>query len=244
MELLITLLLGLFIIIGAVIVFASKNNHNFVEFSISFAFSVIILLMITDLLPEVFTSFQETNPFIIAILQFILSIGIGIGLSKILDCFIPEHEEDSKHNLEHIGVVASISLVLHNIIEGMAVYTTLQTSFKVGIFTSLGIGLHNIPLGMIIASTFYQTSQSKKKTCLIVGGVSLSTFIGGLFMAFAESILTQGVFLTILLGVTTGMLFYISVLELLPKILHAKNKKTTLSGIALGVFIMLIAMLL
>ena len=51
--LLFTLGLGLFIIIGAVITFVSKNNNKFVSFSISLAFSVMIMLMFVDLIPEV-----------------------------------------------------------------------------------------------------------------------------------------------------------------------------------------------
>ena len=53
MGLLITLVLGLFIIIGAIITFASKNNNKFVTFSISLAFSVMIMLMFADLIPEI-----------------------------------------------------------------------------------------------------------------------------------------------------------------------------------------------
>lgn len=242
MGLLITFLLGLFIILGAVIVFATKNNNKFVEFSISLAFSVIIMLITIDLLPEIFEIFSDFNSVFVTIVQMLLSIFIGIGLSKILDCFIPEH--DSKHNLEHIGVVASISLVLHNIIEGMAVYTTVTSSLKAGILTSFGVGLHNIPLGIIIASTFYKANQNKKKTSIIILGISLSTFVGGLIMSFAENLFQEGMMLAILLGVTTGMLIYISLLELLPKILHAKNRRTTLTGIALGILLMIITMLI
>ena len=54
MALLLTLILGIFIIIGAVIVFLTKNNDRFVEFSISLAFGVMGMLIFIDLLPEAF----------------------------------------------------------------------------------------------------------------------------------------------------------------------------------------------
>ena len=52
MGLLITLILGLFIVVGAIITFASKNNNKFVNFSISLAFSVMIMLMFVRFLVQ------------------------------------------------------------------------------------------------------------------------------------------------------------------------------------------------
>ena len=54
MGLLFTLILGIFIIIGSLIVFLTKNNDKFVEFSISLAFGVMMMLIIVDLIPEAF----------------------------------------------------------------------------------------------------------------------------------------------------------------------------------------------
>ena len=62
MGLLLTLLLGIFIIIGAIIVFITKNNDKFIEFSISLACGVILMLITTHLLPEAYEkALKETN---------------------------------------------------------------------------------------------------------------------------------------------------------------------------------------
>ena len=52
MELVFTLLVGLFIVLGTVIVFFTNQNKNFVNFSISMAFGVMVALGLFELLPE------------------------------------------------------------------------------------------------------------------------------------------------------------------------------------------------
>jgi len=240
MGLLITLILGLFIIIGAVITFVSKNNNKFVNFSISLAFSVMIMLMVVDLIPEVKEIFLEKFGFSKGILFALIGIVLGIVLLKILDRFIPEHDGHEKEELNHIGLISSIALVLHNIIEGMAVYATVNNSLQSGLLMCLGIGLHNIPLGMVITSTFYKANNNKLKTWLIISLVSLSTFMGGLGMFLLNGILGNELILGILLSITLGMIIYISVFELLPKIKEMKDKKIAFLGMLLGMLLILI----
>ena len=242
MGLLITLVLGLFIIIGAIITFASKNNNKFVTFSISLAFSVMIMLMFADLIPEIKEIFVSEFGFVLGIFISLLGILFGIVILKILDIFIPDHDGHEKKELKHIGLISSIALVLHNIIEGMAVYTSVNNSLESGILLSIGTGLHNIPLGMVITSTFYKSNNSIKKTLSIIILVSLSTFLGGVIMMLLSGVLVNEVILGVLLSITLGMLIYISIFELLPKMLETKNKKIVVSGILIGIILIAITM--
>jgi len=242
MGLLITLGLGLFIIVGAIITFVSKNNNKFVSFSISLAFSVMIMLMFVDLIPEIKEIFISEFGLFLGIILALLGIAFGVVLLKILDIFIPDHDGHEKKELKHIGLISSIALILHNIIEGMAVYTTINNSLESGILLCLGIGLHNIPLGMVITSTFYKSNNNIKKTFIVISLVSLSTFIGGLIMMIMHGILVNELILGVLLSITLGMLIYISVFELLPKMLEAKNKRIVLLGIVIGILLITMTM--
>ncbi len=244
MGLFITLVLGLFIIVGAIITFASKNNDRFVDFSISLAFSVMIMLILVDLIPEVKGIFTSHFGIGKGIILAALSILLGIALLKILDIFIPDHDGKKKEELNHIGLISSIALVLHNIIEGMAVYNAVNSSFKTGLLISIGVGLHNIPLGMVISSTFYKASNNKKKAWTVIILVSLSTFIGGFITMLLGGVITSDIVEGSLLGVTLGMLIYISIFELLPKICEMKNKKNAIWGISLGIVLILLTLLI
>lgn len=247
--LILTLFLGLFIIIGACIVFIFKDKEKIVDFSIALAFSVIVMLLIVDIIPEAYEVI-DTGNILVNILILISGSCIGFLLLLLLDHFIPDHEddltteEDDSKNLNHIGLISSIALVIHNIVEGIAIYTLYMSDPHAGIMAGLGVGLHNIPLGMVIASTFYQYNQSKIKTMIIILGISLSTFLGGVVMAIFHIHEVLHLIEAISLTITLGMLVFISIMELIPKIKHSHHKKITVAGILLGIFLLLVSLFL
>ncbi len=246
--LLTTLLLGIFILIGALLALLTKKKDKVVDFSIGLALGVMIMLSILDLLPEVIEHLGLRHIYI-----FILGTIIGYYLLKLLDKFIPDHDhneeknlslKEKKENLIHIGIITSLAIMLHNIVEGMAVYTTILSDAKLGITMMLGIGFHNIPLGMVIASTFYQSNENFWKTLFIIGIVSLSTFLGGLVMFFLNLSVINALILGTFLSITLGMVIYITISELIPRIKESENKKISYVGIIIGCMILLISSLL
>lgn len=243
-----TFVVGLFILMGTGIVFVTKNNERFVDFSLSMAFGVMGTLVITELIPESFELISEGSLLSRTLIIIILSL-IGILILKTLDIFIPHHEHDHHHkegnlaNLYHIGLVSSIALILHNIIEGMAIYATVISSINLGFLLCIGVGLHNIPMGMVITSTFYKVNNNIKKTLLISFLISISTFIGGIIMYFLKGNLVNEFILGILISVTLGMIIYIALFELLPKMICSKNKKMVFLGFIVGVLTLLISSL-
>lgn len=247
MGLWLTFLLGIFIILGAVIVFYSENNEKFVEFAIALASSVIFMLILLDLIPEI----VECSLFHGWLRIFAIFAGISFGfvLLLVLDKFIPDHEddmtteEDDNRNLEHIGWISSVALVLHNLVEGMAIYMLASSDPKAAFIASVGVGLHNIPFGMVIASAFYQQNENRKKTLLMILAVALSTFVGGLliFLFSLQNFVEILEFLSLTL--TAGMLLYILLMELIPKVKKSKHVKISGLGLILGVVLLLITLL-
>lgn len=246
--LLTTLLLGIFILIGALLAFLVKKKEKVADFSIGLALGVMVMLCIIDLLPEIIEHLGLRHIYI-----FLLGTIAGYCLLKILDKFIPDHDHNEapnldrkelKENLIHIGVVTSLALVLHNIIEGMAVYGTILSDTKLGLAVTLGICFHNIPLGMVIAATFYQSNENFWKTISIISAVALSTFLGGLIMFFLGLSTINSILLGTLLSITMGMVVFISISELIPRIRESKDKRICYIGISIGIMILLISSLL
>lgn len=253
-ALLLTLLVGLFILLGSFIGINYKNNKKITDFSISIAFGVIISLILFEILPETFEVLNGEIGVVRTIFVIIILSLIGITLLKLLDLFVPHHEHEAHHkhqhesdkchndHLYHIGIMSSIGVIAHNIIEGMSLYLVSSTSLISGILLCVGIGLHNIPMGLVISSTLTSSNFSKNKILKISLIVSVATFIGGLLMFMIGGVneLVEG----ILLGLTLGMLIYISIFELLHQIYHMKNKKITLTGVVVGIVLLLISILL
>lgn len=249
-ALIFTLIIGLFMLLGSLIVFLTDNKDKFVNFAISMSFTIMIFLLALDLIPEAYHLIANKSPIITSL--FLLGlILIGGGILKALDHFIPHHHDDHCHDehaleshLHHIGLVSTIAIALHNIIEGMAVFGTIASSIQSGFLICVGISFHNIPLGMAITSTIYKSNHSVKKTLLYVFLISISTFVGGLLMLPLSMTSYGSTILMLLLGITIGMLLYIVIFELLPTVVDNKEKKETWYGIIVGIILMLLSTLI
>lgn len=253
-SLLLTLVVGLFIMGGSLCAVSKRNNKKFSDFTISVAFGVIISLILLEILPESFEILTGEIGIIRGIFSIIVLVLIGIVLLKTLDLFIPHHEHEAHHHhkhkndechdehLHHLGIMSSIAVIIHNLIEGMSLYLVASKDLVSGLLLCVGIGLHNIPMGLVISTTLINSHYSKNKALKLSLIVSVSTFIGGLFMALIGGVseITEG----ILLSLTLGMLIYLSVFELLHQIHHMENKKLSRIGIIVGIVLIAISTIL
>lgn len=241
MALIITLIVGLFTFLGSLIIIFIKNNKKIVDFSISIGFGVLFALIILELIPETLELIQTKFMVVSSIITVIVLGALGILILKMLDKFVPNHDSDNKNNLIHIGVMTSIALIIHNLLEGMAIYTSLSSSLKFGTILGVGVALHNIPLGMSITSLFYNNGKNNKKAILMSLLVSLSTFLGGLItFIFAGAILNE-FYRGIILSITLGMLIYIVLFELLPHMVENKNKNNVVLGMLIGITLLILS---
>ncbi|NLL01911.1 MAG: ZIP family metal transporter [Mollicutes bacterium] len=237
-SLLITLLVGLFFLAGALISLFVNNKKNLISFSLGISFVVLILLVILDILPECFELFPDYK---------FLAIGggilVGIALLLILEKLVPHHhdhtEKDDHDHLTHIGVMTSIAIIIHNIVEGIGIGAIAESSFKSGIIYALGVALHNIPFGIKITALL---KDNKKKLWINLGLLTLSTLIGGILVFIFKDMLSD-FFLGTLLSITIGMIFYIICFELINELKENFNKYA-IYGILTGILIMLLGLVI
>lgn len=237
--LLFNLLTGLFFLIGIFCLNNSKNKEKTSNFTIALAFVVMLGLLLFDLLPEII----EANN-----LLLIIPIIIGLIILIIIDKFIPHHHHEhtdnhcnkEEHNLHlnHIGTVTIIALAIHNMIEGLSLYSVTLTSIKSGILMMLSISLHNIPLGFQIGNSI----QNKKYSKLLITFLCISSFLGALTIILFKN-LNENI-ISILLSLTFGMLIYILIFELLNEMKTSLKKKETIYGIIVGVVILFITFMI
>ena len=239
MGLLITFILGLFFLFIVLFVKFGKNTKLIELLSISIALGTMSGLIIFDLIPELLEHMEG-----ISFIWIVLLVVFGIAVLKVLDYFVPDHDDHdaphncSEENLVHIGIVSLIAIVLHNIIEGMAVYSLAIESVRTGLLIALGVGLHNIPMGMVIATTMEH--EPKKYKIIAYTLAFISTFIGGLIMLLIHSLINKFI-IGMLICITLGMILYIVLFELIPHLLHNKDKKTSIIGFIVGVIIIIIS---
>lgn len=242
--LILTLIAGLFFLIGGLISLKVKNKDKLNAFSIALALVIIINLLAMDLIPEILELLEDYD-FSFKIMIILIFGLLGIFLLKILDFFIPDHHHEHHDNeidkkehishIKHIGTLTLISLILHNLLEGFAIAGMSLNDYKIGLMVCISVALHNIPLGTTIFS-----SIDIRKNKLLVTILTLSSFIGGLIFFIIGDIST--LVLAIISIIILGMLIYISLMELLPELLVNRKKKETIIGLLTGVIIIVISM--
>lgn len=233
MNLVITLLFGMTVFIGTLIILITKDNKKIAELSISIAFSVLFLLIFLEVVPHTLEHLDYFSMIFYGL--------IGFGLLKLLDLFIPEHEHShKKDHVFHIGIMASVALVIHNLIEGMVLYSTLQQNLNLGILLGIGIGLHNIPMGMVISSSLEMANYTKTKIVLTSFIISLATFIGALIISLVGGV--SDYIIGVMFSLTLGMLIYIVFFELYRHLKH-QNKNNNITGFIIGAIIICISLI-
>ena len=243
-ALLLVLLASSFFIFGYLLTLIIKKKNNLVDIAIGMSFSVLALLAIFELNSEAMENFNfYYGNRLISLALLIGSMAIGMGVLKLIDKFVPHHnhfeeKETHHHHLYHIGLMTFISLVLHNLVEGMAIYSLGSSDLNSGLMLAIAIGLHNLPFGMQIGTLM----NNKLKTILLITGLILSTIIGGVLGGIVGSI--NVLLIGILVAITLGMVVYLLVFELLPEIKASKNKKNIYLGMIIGTIIMGVSLIL
>lgn len=242
-SIIITVIAGLFFVIGYFIALNKKDNDNLTAFSIGMAFSVLILLVALDIFPEVKELLNNKY------LYGLISILLGFSIFKIIDLFIPHHnhELEKKHkthekHLYHIGIITSLALVIHNIIEGLGIYELANYNLYSGFLMSLGVGLHNLPFGLEITATMQEKNENKRFIRNTIFLLFISTSIGALIGFIFGSI--NELFLGLLMSFSIGMILYLLIFELLGEIKESTNKKYSLIGGICGIIIMILTIVI
>lgn len=242
MAFLTTLIAGAFFLVGALLAYFGKNKKGLIEFSIGMAFSVMLLLLAFDIVPEVMELLEEKG----TIFMYIFIV-IGIVMLKLIDILVPHHDHDKEiktheRHLKHIGIISSLALIVHNVIEGVGIYNIASVDFRAGLLMAIGVGLHNIPFGIEITATLNETKKNKKSVILNIVLLTLSTVLGAVIMLVFKSI--SDFVLGSLMSLTIGMIIYLVLFELLTELGSSKNKKYSTAGLVTGILLMIIVFII
>ena len=122
-----TILAGLSTMIGTIAIFIKKKNHNkIILSSLAFASGVMIIVSITDLIPESITLLRENLSHISTILLCVLGILLGVIISMLIDYYLPDKpiSNSKDKSLFKVGVISMIAIILHNIPEDCSCYAS------------------------------------------------------------------------------------------------------------------------
>ena len=108
-----------------------------------------------------------------------------------------------------------ISILLHNLPEGLAIGSSFMSTETLGMTLAIVIGIHNVPEGLAMALSLVGSRMKISKVILftIIAGIpmGIGSFIGAYFGGVFHSLI--GVFLAL----AAGTMMYVVLEEIFPK---------------------------
>lgn len=234
MAILLSILAGGATNLGVLFTYFKKDRvREVISVSLSFAFGVMSLISFKELLPLPIKYFIKNLNIGVALLIIFLIPVLAFMILKISKINIKKGS-----NLYKIGILNMLILFLHNLPEGIAVFTSSVASQKLGLKIALSIGAHNLPEGICIAVPIYYSTNDRRKaffyTFLSGAAEPIGAIITWLFLKPFISIC----FLNVTLYFVGCLMLTIAILEILPEVLSYKRYFYILIGLLLSLFIL------
>ena len=214
------------------------KKDKFLTFCLSFSCSIMIGISVFDLLPEAYNNLFYLNnnaPLIILILLLISFIVITIFNLLF----------NNMHNrLYKLGILSSITLILHNFPEGIITFLSSYYDIDLGIKLVIAIILHNIPEGITIALPIYYGTNSKIKALKYTLISSLAEPLGAIITYLFVGNNINIKILNSSLVIVSGLMITLAINNMLPEALKYKQNKYILLGLFIGIFIVFLNMIL
>jgi zinc transporter, ZIP family len=160
-------------------------------------------------------------------------------------CELPKHRRRGKtHKLMRTGLMVAVAVTIHNLPEGLAVFTSAVSQPRLGLVIAVAIAIHNIPEGIAVSIPIYCATGSRKKAFWfsLVSGLSepLGALIGWLVLM---PIMNDVLFGVVFAGVA-GIMVFISLDELLPTAQEYGEHHLSMYGLIAGMMVMAVSLLL
>lgn len=178
-----------------------KKVDKYINFFMGFSGGIMLAVVVFDLMKESMSSMGVMNT--------VLFTFIGVILTMVIKSML-EFTGDMKS-----GYLIFISILLHNLPEGLAIGSSFISAKDLGITLAIVIGLHNIPEGLATALSLTGAKVPIKKVILFtfIAGIpmGLGSFLGVYFAGIFTSLI--GIFLSL----AAGTMLYVVLDEIIPK---------------------------
>lgn len=232
----VTTVAGLSTMLGIIPIYIKfKDTDKIICMALAFASGIMFSVSINSLIPESYDLLKEnlnTNKVIILMILFFL---IGVLLTSFIDKIFKKID----NKLYKIGIINMLALMIHNIPEGILTFSTTTTNISLGLTLALSIMFHNIPEGLSISIPIYYSTNSRKKAVLYTAISGFSEVLGAILTYLFLFKFINNYFIGIVLSLTTGIMIYISMFELLKNSFEYKKKRISYLFFLIGFIFMI-----
>jgi zinc transporter ZupT len=200
------------------------------HFIISFTAGVLIAVAFFDIIPEIVEMTEEHH---LSFMSAMMSVVIGFLVIHVIEKLAvihTSHEEvyaDHKHPL--VGKIGASGLILHSLLDGMAIGFGFHVSVQAGIIIAIAVIAHDFCDGLNTVSLMLVNKNTTKKALAFLAADALAP-VAGMLLTYLFTIPSSA--LVIYLGFFAGFLLYLGASDLLPEA-HRKNSSYKLIGLTL-----------
>lgn len=238
-SLMLSLIAGLSSILGYFITYLKLNKEDENKIVvISLAISVIVMLYISifDLIPLGYTNILNNHDIIYTIITTTILFLSGVGIVELGD----KITDNQNNELLKIGILSMITLMLHNIPEGIITYISNISNNSIGIKMTLGILIHNIPEGILIALPIYYSTKKHFNSFIYTFIAGISEFIGALLFAIIFKYNYNPDILNYLLIIVGGMMINLSINKINKETKNFNLNRELYIGYSIGIIIVIL----
>lgn len=186
---------------GVISALFKKNVDRYLDFFMGLSGGIMLAVVVFDLMKESMNEMGVTHTVIFTFIGVLLTMFLKTKLDV---------SKDMK-----TGYLIFISILLHNLPEGLAIGSSFMSTEALGMTLAIIIGLHNIPEGLAMALSLVGSKMNISKVILftIIAGLpmGLGSFLGAYFGSIFHSLI--GVFLAL----AAGTMMYVVLEEIFPK---------------------------
>lgn len=257
-----TLLVGLSMGLGSLLSFLISESHKkLLSLSLSFSAGIMIYVSFMEMLPEgihLIEDYVGEGSSWVALIWFFA----GMFLTAVIEGFVHayagefhvhghnhkfEHEhhheevEDNSH-LTKLGLMSAIAIAIHNVPEGLALFTSGLKDISLAYPVAAAVVIHNIPLAIAISVPLFYSTGSRKKAFLYTLLVGLMQPVGAILGYVLLSNFLNDLIFGILFSTVAGIMIFVSLDELLPAAQKNEDHHLSVYGAIAGMIVMAIAL--
>ena len=237
-PIIITSIAGLSTLLGNLLLFIdSKYKDRLISFSMGLAFIVMFSISIFELIPEGIK--LVTGRLLVYEIFFYSLLLLLVGYMFVV---LIDNRIDSDSKLYKIGVLSMVSLLIHNIPEGIICAISSANNIDIGLKMSFAIMIHNIPEGICISLPIYYSTKSRGRAFLYTVISSLGEILGAIItMLFLYKNINDYVMYMIFI-ITAGIMITLSVGKILREGIDLRVFKWLIWGVLVGLSIIVITL--
>ena len=238
-ALLISTIAGLSTMIGCLFIyFKPQNTHYFIGASLAFSASIMLLISITELVPEGFIYLTNKYSIFLAIFSLLGLLLLGNMISTRLNTIISKYQAINS-NLYRVGVLSMLALMIHNLPEGILTFLSSVVDLKLGLKLSFAIMMHNIPEGIAIAVPIYYATKRRVQALWSTFISGLSEPLGAVLAWIFLSKYINGTLMSLILLFTAGLMISVAINDIFMEA-NKYSRKSILVGVLFAVVLFII----